>query len=310
MSLFVDVIPMLSDKIKSGFMGIIEDKRDGEDRSVRKVCEVCSKYLEYGELRYDKVENGISIVEEKSPGSNDFYIMLLGVLNESLDEDATAVKFLEKFSGSALAGPISSELNDFLVVGRFVTLGEMDKLESAGNILVDKYINEHTISETITNLYFKAESPEYFPVFQRLLDRAREFYPDSIQVDSTAGYINMIAKNHEKALESFTAVKDKLEQDKESKFYNVNLASIWNSIAGCYLDMDDARRTIESCDVALSHNEAAEDTGIWILIMHKKIEALAKMGEKEQALTIIDQILKINEDDEMAQVLRDKIMNP
>jgi tetratricopeptide (TPR) repeat protein len=308
MSLFVNVSNVLSDKIKTLFVDIIENEKNGQERSVRKVCDVCSKYLEYGELRYDKVENGISSLEKVQSAGNAFYLMLLAILNESLDEDLIAVKHLTELSGSSLAEPFHKELGDFITIGRFVTLKEYDMLENAGLILIERYTNESNIAETLTNLYFKAEEIEYLPVFQRLLGRAKELYPAGIQLETASGFINMMGKNYEQALESFMAVKCSMEQDRDSKFYNFNLASIWNSIAGCYLKLDNASKTTESCDTALSYDEKTEDYIIGNSILYKKAEALLLMGEKDQALAIVKQILDENEDDENAQAIREKIV--
>src|SRR5512145_1002733 len=131
MSLFIDVVDTLSDKIKTHFVEIIEKEKDGQERPVRKICDFCRNYLIYGELRYDKVEKGIEVLNEMNPGSNAFYQLLLAVLNEAQDEDLIAVNHLTELSGSSLSGPFREAMGDFIIVGRFSTLKEYDKLENA-----------------------------------------------------------------------------------------------------------------------------------------------------------------------------------
>jgi tetratricopeptide (TPR) repeat protein len=306
MSLFVDVIPVLSEKIKAEFVAIIEKEKDGNERSVRKICDVCLKYLEYGELRYDRMEDAIGVLGEK-PANNAFYEMLLGIFNESLDEDQTALKHLERFSNSHLAQTFRAELEDFMIIGKYATLKNFDMLEKSGGTIIEKYTNAENIAETITNLYFTAEDPEYLPVFERLIEKATSIYPDSMNLESASGYIHIMGKNYELALQSFSSVKSKLEQDKENRFYNRNMASIWNSIAGCYLKMGDADKTIESCDTALTYNDLTEDLQIKHTIFYNKAEALLMKGDRDQAKAIIHEVLAENAEEERAQEILSRI---
>jgi tetratricopeptide (TPR) repeat protein len=309
MSLFVDVVDVLSDKIKTHFVDIIENEKNGQERSVRKVCDVCSNYLIHGELRYDKSENGIRQLEKMPSAGNAFYLLLLAVLYESLDEDLKAVNYLVELSGSALAEPFHTELDDFINVGRFTTLQEFQELENAGVILINRYTNETNITETLTNLYFKAEEAEYLPVYHRLLGKAKELYPASIQLESFNGFINTMGKNYAQALESFLAVKERMEQNRDNKFYNLNLAIMWDNIADCYLKLGNASKSLESCDIALSYHENAEDFMAENPMLYKKAEALLQLGEKDKALAIVEQILDENEEDEKALSIRGKITN-
>ena len=307
MSLFVDVFGVLSDKIKAHFVEIIEKERDGQERSVRKVCDVCSNYLVHGELRYDKVEDGISQLEKMPSVDNPFYVMLFAILNEMLDEDLNAMKFFTGFSKSSLARPFQTEIDDFIAVGRFATFNDFQELENAASILIDRYTNENNIAETLTNLYFKAESEEYLPLFQRLLAKAKEKYPSGIQLESFNGFICMTGQHYEQALESFMTVRERLEVKTDNKFFNFNLATVWDSIADCYLKMGNAAKTIESCDTALSYDANAEDYMVGNSILYKKAEALLLAGEKDQALDIVKRILDEDEDDEKALSIREKI---
>jgi hypothetical protein len=133
---------------------------------------------------------------EKVPSaSNAFHVLLRAVLNESLDEDLTALKYLGELSGYSLAELFQTELGDFITIGRFVTLGEYDMLENAGLILIDRYTDETNIAETLTNLYFKAEAVQYLPEFHRLLGRAKELYPASIQLNKVMNHRPMKKSN-------------------------------------------------------------------------------------------------------------------
>jgi tetratricopeptide (TPR) repeat protein len=307
MSLFVDVVGLLSEEIKAHLMGVIENEKEGQERSVRKICDVCSKYLEYGELRYDKMEDGIRILEEMPADGHALYLLLLAVLNESLDEDHIAVQHLAEFSGSGLAEPFRAKLNDFINLGRVTTLREFHELENAGLILVEKYTDEAHVAETIANLYFKVETTEYLPAFLRLLNRAKELYPASIQLESLGGFFHTVGKNYELALASFLTVKERLEQNSDSPHYNFNLASIWDTLADCYLKLGNAEKTSESCDIALSYAEKAEDYMPDNNILYKKAEAFILLGEKDNARAILKQLLEENEDDEKARAIQETI---
>jgi len=173
------------------------------------------------------------------------------------------------------------------------------KLRLAGN----------QIAETITNLYFKVETTEYLPVFRRLLNRAKELYPDSFQLESLSGFFHTAGKNYEQALESFLTVKERLEQNRDNQHYNFNLAVIWDTIADCYLNLGDAVKTSESCDIALSYLENAEVFITGNTILYKKAEALLLLGEKDKALAIAKQLLEENEEDEKAREIQERLVH-
>ncbi len=307
MSLFIDVPEALSDKIKAGLMDVIENEKKGQDRTVRKICEVCNKYLDYGELRYDRMEDGIARLQEIGISGNTLNVMLFAILHESLDEDLIAVNHFTEFSGSSLAESFRSELADFITIGRFVTLKEYDVLEHAGSVMVERYTDEDNIMDTISNLYLKAENEEYIPVFQRLLTRAKELYPSSLSLESLTGFMHMKGKDYRKALESFLTIKDKMEQDRDNQNYNFNLALTWNNIADCYLKQGDAEKTTESCDIALNYDKNAEDYMVGNPILYKKAEALILLGDNDQALAIATQLLSENPDDEKALEIKNRI---
>jgi len=307
MSLFIDVPEVLGDKIKAVLLEVIENEKKDQDRPVRKICEVCTKYLDYGELRYDRMEDGIAELQKTGIPGNALHVMLVAILNESLDEDLTAINHFAEFSGSSLADSFRMELSDFITIGRFVTLKEYDRLENAGTVMVERYTDEDNVTDTISNLYLKAENEEYIPVFQRLLNRAKELYPSNLSLESLNGFMNMKGKDYPKALESFLGIRDRMEQDRDNKNYHFNLALTWNNIADCYLKQGDAAKTLESCDIALTHDEKAEDYRVGNAILYKKAEALILLGDKDQALAISTQLLAEDPDDEIALEIKNKI---
>src|SRR5512133_2234336 len=103
MPLFIDVIEPLSNRIKKNLMQVIENERRNQDRPVRRIGDTCIKYLDYGELRYDKMEDGIADLQKSGISSDSFSMMLMAILNESLDEDQTAIDYFTRFSRTSLA---------------------------------------------------------------------------------------------------------------------------------------------------------------------------------------------------------------
>ena len=307
MSLFIDVIEDLSSKIKNDLMGILEREIKNQDRPVRKICDSCTKYLDYGELRYDKMEDGIARLKDDSLQGNALKEMLMAVLHESLDEDQAALEYFTAFSDSSLAEPFHSALRDFIDIAKFVTLKDYSMLENTGIIMIERYTNENTITDTISNLYLKAEDEAYIPVFQRLVARAKELYPSVLSLEGLCGFINMKGKDYQKALESFLVIKERLEQDKDDPYYDDQLASAWDNIADCYLKLEDAARTIESCDIAIEFDRKAETIKLGYSPLYKKAEALLLAEKKEEALNVINQILNEHQDDEKALEIKQKI---
>jgi tetratricopeptide (TPR) repeat protein len=307
MSLFIDVIEVLTHKIKGVLVEVIDHERKDQEKAVRKVCDACSKYLDYGELRYDKMEDGISLLQKHAASGNPLHKLLLAVLHESLDEDEVAIKYFMEFSDSSLAEPFRAELIDFIHIGRLITLKEYDKLERTGIDIIEKYTGEDNVVETLSNLYLKTENEEYNHVFQKLVARAREFYPSVLALESLKGHINFRGKEYLQALESFLTIKDRLEQDRENSLYDFSLASVWDNIAECYLNLNDAAKTIESCDFALSHDMNSKVYKVGNPILYKKAEALILLGEKDKAADIAGQILSEDPGDEQAAEIRNRI---
>ena len=84
------------------------------------------------------------------------------------------------------------------------------------------------------------------------------------------------------------------------------MASTYDSIAGCYLKLNDAEKTIENCDLALGHDNISKEYKMGTAILHKKAEALIMAGRKDEALAITEQILADLPEDEIAIDLKNK----
>ena len=299
MSLFIDVIEPLSAEIKSAFVQIIDMRRKNEDRSIRKVCDSCSKYLDYGELRYDKMETGIDEIEKSGNLNEPFYTLLLAVLNESLDEDATAVEHLKVFKDSS-SQPLKQQLEDFIIIGRMITLKEYLLLEEAGTIMIHRYTTPETITETLSNLYLRIDDESYNQVFQVLMEKARERFPESLSLESLTGYIHIKAGDYQKALDSFLVIRDRIQNDQENIYYQFHMASTYDNIAGCYLKLGETDKTIENCDIALDHESQSEELKVGNPLLYKKAEAFLLLGKKDDARILANQVLAENPEDEKA----------
>ena len=284
----------------------MESEKKGQLRSVRKICDTCSKYLDYGELRYDKMEDGIRELQKTGTSTKGFSDMLFGVLNESLDEDQTAIEYFTRFSESSLARPMRPELDDFITIGKLVTLKQIELLENAGMLLVEKYTNSENVTDTLSNLYLKDENEASLPVFQKLIEKATGLYPDGIALESLRGFLYIKGKEYAQALQSFLIIRDRIEQDKENPYFNFNMASTYDSIAGCFLKLGDAEKTIENCDHALHFDNLSEEYKMGAAILHKKADALILAGRKEEALALTNQILEDIPDDEIAMDLKNR----
>jgi tetratricopeptide (TPR) repeat protein len=308
MSLFVDVIEPLSDKIKASFIGIIENEKKDQERSIRKVCDVCVRFLDYGELRYDRMEDGIRAIQDKGSPDDSLQILLMAVLHDSLDEDESAVNYFTTLAGTSTAKEIQTELNDFITIGRCLALKQYDMLEDSGNIIIERYSNQDSVTDLISNLYLKIDDEAFNPIFQKLVTRAKEQYPDHMPLYGLNGYINIKARNYSAALESYQKIVESIKSETESRFYNFNMATSWDSVAGCYMKMGDADKTLDSCDIALDFDSKAEEPHkITDAILHKKAEAYIMKSNFDQALAILHDLLKNNPDDEIAQELKKRI---
>ena len=306
MSLFIDIIEPLSTKVKSGINRVIESEKKDQPRSIRKICDTCSKYLDYGELRYDKMEEGIRELQKTGVSQHPLFNLLLAVMNESLDEDEIALQQLAIFSATSMAVPMRTELDDFIIIGKLVTLKQFDLLENAGMLMVEKYTTSENVTDTLSNLYLKEENEAHIPAFQKLIDRAIGLYPEGIALESLRGFLFIKGKEYVRALQSFLVIKDRIGKDNENPYFNFNMASTYDSIAGCYLKMKDTEKTIENCDLAISYDNLSEEYKMGAAILHKKAEALILAGRKDEALAITDQILIDIPDDEIALELKNK----
>lgn len=309
MSLFIDAPESLGNKLKASFLQVIEQERKDLSRPIRKICDDCSKFLDYGELRYDKMEDGIAVLQHAGVSDNPLYQLLFAILNESLDEDAVAVEHFSMFCGSAIAEPFREALTDFVTIGRCLTLKDYPLLEDAIIIIIERYTDADDITDTLSNLYLKVDQEEYIPVFQKLIAFAKERYPSHPNLESLYSFICMKSKDYHAALESFTSIKDQVEQDIESTHYNYMMAFAWDNIAGCHLKLGDAEKTLESCEKALEYEQKSEELKVGNPILYKKAEARLLAGDQEAALAIVSQILGEDEADETALQLKNKIQS-
>ena len=306
MSVFVDVFDSLSEPIKKNFLQHIEAEKKNHDRPVRRVCELCIKYLDYGELFYSKMEEGIEEINRIKTGTEPFHMLLLAIMHDPLDENEVVIQNLEQFKKASPHIPFYQELDDFITIARFMSLNETSLMEHAGEIIVERYVNEQNVAEVISNLYLKEESEVHIPMFLKLLTQAKQRFPESNSVDSLSAFLNIKRKNYTEALASFLTIKDRLERNPSHPYFNHNMATTWDQIAGCYMKMEDAEKTLESCETALMYDEKSGDFSVGAPIYHKKAEALMLKGQKEEALEITKRLLKENEEDEVAKELQQK----
>jgi tetratricopeptide (TPR) repeat protein len=299
MSLFIDVIDSLSNQVKKSFISVIDSEKKDQERTIRRICDFCRNYLDYGELRYDRMENGITEIEEINQ-SNPLFLMLLAVMNESLDEDDVALEQLRLLAGTTLARDFRQELEDFIIIGETITLKKYENLEKAAGLMIDKYTDEATITDTLSNLYLKIDDENYNGLFLKLLEKAKEKYTATIALESLTGFISIKGQDYQRALTSFLSIKEKVEADQENAYYHFNMASTLDNIAACYLKLGDSAKTIEACDAALDHEIQTGDVRVGSPILYKKAEALIMAGEKDKALAIAHQILAELPEDEMA----------
>jgi tetratricopeptide (TPR) repeat protein len=307
MSLFVDVTDNLSNRIKKHLFEVIQNERKKQDRAIRKICDVCSKYLDYDELYYSRMEEAIQEMNRIGVAENPFNILLYAVLYDPLDENEKAIQYLTKFNESSLAAPFNKELTDFITIARYLSLNEHSMLEKAGILLVEQYATEENVAEIISNLYLEEEKEENIPVFLQLLAKAKERFPNSTSVESLTAFLNIKGKNYNQALVSFFAIKERLEEKANHPYYNFNMATTWDSIAGCYLKMGDAEKTFESCETAIKFDEQPGDYKVGAPILHKKAEALILSGRNEEALALVETLLKENNEDEEALRIKEKL---
>jgi tetratricopeptide (TPR) repeat protein len=304
MGIIIDVNEKLSDKIVENFISIIKSRRADEDRSVRKICDQCIQYLTLREVNYLVADKSIDHINKVLIDDNAFYLLLLGLLYESTDEDELAVKYFKEVAKTSLAQDFREDLNDFIILGKFYTLTDLTELENAGLILINKISNEADITDWLWQLSTYTDPAEHISTFEKFCAKAWELYPDSFEIGNFQGFLYNLGSNFEAALESFQQVRGKLEMDTENEEYNTKLANIWYNIATCFLKMGDPENTIESCDKALSYDEKSESFLIRTVILNKKAEALLLKGQKELALSIVTGILEENpEDSESLDIL-------
>jgi tetratricopeptide (TPR) repeat protein len=309
MGMIIDVPEELSKKVVTNLIKIIEAEKSDQKKDIRKICSQCLTYLSIRELYFEKAEANIQFLKSDLPDQHAFYLLLLGVLNEAIDEDEVAIEYFKKFAESSLADSFRDELLDFIELGRFQTLSDYSQFEKAGLIFIDKYSSKSEISDLLWQLSTCVNPSEYIPTFEKFCARALELYPDNYGIEHFHGFIKDQSSDFEASLELYLFVKDKIEKEVENPETNLRLANIWHSIADCYLKLKNPEKAIESCDIAMTYDEKSEGFQIKNFILNKKAEALLLRGEKESALSIINRLLEENPKDEVSQNMLEKIKN-
>jgi tetratricopeptide (TPR) repeat protein len=251
-------------------------------------------------------EKNIDQLKNLPEHNNHFYLLLLGVLNESLDEDETAIQYFSDILNTRITGNFTEEFSDFITVGKLNTLSDFTELEKAGLILISKYCDNSNIAELLWQLSIKVNPEEYIPVFEKFCLKALELYPDNFGIKYFHGYIKRLGLNYEAALELFLQVKDELEKDIENTEFNFQLANIWLDISNCYLKNENPDKAIEGCDLSLKYDQKTEENLLKLYILNKKAEALLLKGEKEQAISIFNQLLTEDIENKEALALLEK----
>lgn len=306
MGIFIDVNEELSDKVVENVINTIKTLREQEDKSIQKICKYCVQYLTSKEANYEFAEKNIDLLKNRSTNKNPFYLLLLGILNESLDEDELAIQYFLDILDTRIADNFHEELKDFITVGKLNTLSDFSEFENAGLILINKYSDASDITDILWQLSLKVKPEEYIPSFENFYTKALELYPDNYGIKYFHGYIKRLDLNYEAALELFLLVKDELEKDVENSEYDLQLANIWFDISNCYLKKEDLDKAIEGFDIALQHDQKTEENLLKHYIMIKKAEALLLKGENEKAISILNQVMTEDPENKEAIALLEK----
>jgi tetratricopeptide (TPR) repeat protein len=306
MGIFIDVNEELSNKVVENIINTIKTEREREDRTIQKICKHCIQYLTSMEANYELAEKNIDQLKKLPNHNNHFYLLLLGVLNESLDEDETAIQYFSEILNTRITENFTEDLSDFITVGKLNTLSDFSELENAGLILISKYCDESNVSDMLWQLSITVNPEAYLPAFEKLSIKAQELYPENFSIKYFYGYIKKLALNYEAALELFIFVKDELEKEIEDTEDNFQLANIWLDISNCYLKTENPDKAIEGCDISMQYDQKTEEKLLQYYILNKKAEALLLKGEKESALLIINQVLAANPENPEAIALMEK----
>lgn len=301
------VIQELTEKVVQNIVDIIIEKKDKEDKPVRKICDQCIRYITYEKEKIEDTEKSIEIIESRLKDNASFYTVLLAILYDDIEDDELALKHYTEFSYSSLAEPFKEDLQDYIVMAKFFNMNDHSLLEKVGLIYLNKYSQAEVAVGFLYQLCEHVNPQKNYDTFMSLAYRAKELFPEENNIEAFKGYINSKNDKHEKALESYLLVKDNLEKDHEHPIYNLNLASTWNSIAHSYLKIGKPEKTLESCDIALSYNEKSEDISIEDEILIKKSEALLMLNRKEDSRTIALNILKESPEHLEARAIIEKI---
>jgi tetratricopeptide (TPR) repeat protein len=307
MGIFIDVNEEYSEIVVENILDILKARRDNEDKQIQKICNQCIKYLKDRDVNYEIAEKNIELLNKKAPDKDPFYLLLLGLLNESVDEEEQAIQYFTDILESEIVKDFREELADFIVFGKFYTLSDFTELENVGLILINKFSSEKDISNNLWQLSTRVNPLEYLQTFSNLIRRASELYPENYEIDHFNGYIYSQQLMYDKALESYLHVAERLKAEDENPNYNFDLAVIWDNIAYCYYKLGIADKTMECCDTALAYNEESEDFSLENNILRRKAEAFLLLKDKDSALSILNAMLEDNEEDPDTLALIEKI---
>ncbi|MBN2486485.1 MAG: hypothetical protein JXB34_10980 [Bacteroidales bacterium] len=301
------VIERLSEKVVGHIVEIIQSEKAKADKPLRKVCEQCIRYITFEKVKEEDTEKSIDIIESKLSEGNEFYWLLLAILYDDLEDDTHAFEYYEKFAETRLAEHFSNELKDFILMARFFEMADCRYLEQTGSVYIEKYSEGMATASFFHHLSEIAPPKEYSNVYLKLIEKAKQLYPDDYTIDSFAGYVFHSVGDYKKALGAYFVVKENLEKETGHPLYNLNMASVWTSIANCYLKLEDATNTLDSCGTALDYNKNSEEFSILHTILCKKAGAYLLLGDREAAREIIETILEETPDNTEALELLSKI---
>jgi tetratricopeptide (TPR) repeat protein len=307
MSVTTVVIEELSKKVTDSIVEIIRSEKPNKDKAIQKICDQCIRYIQLEKVKQEDTEKSIEMVKSQLSSDKEFYTLLLAILYEDLDEDELTISCYNEFATSSLVKPFQEEFNDFLLLAVFFNMGDFSELEKVGLTVINKYSSSESAIEFLWHLIQYVEVTDCIPTFQLFINKVKELFPDAYRIEFLQGFLHSKVDNTEKALESFLFVKDNLEKEVENPIFNTELASIWYSIANCYIKMGNSEKAIECCDCSLSYDKNTENFPIENLILCRKANALLANNDKDSALTIVKQILDENPEDNEALDLLEEI---
>jgi tetratricopeptide (TPR) repeat protein len=301
------VIVELSERVIHKLVSIIQDNKDKEEKTVRKICEQCIRYISYRKEKEEDSEKSIETLQNRLSANSQFYTLLLAILYDDIEDDEQALNHYSDFSKTQLAAPFREDLEDYILMARFFNMEDTSALEQVGLAFIERHSEGLNIPEFLYQLSSSVEIKEQIAIFQSLINKTRELYPEEFSIESFQGYLFNMNSQFDKALETLLLVKENLSNDTGNPLFNLSLASTWNGIAYCYIKLNNAEKALESCETALTYNHNSEDISIEHSILCKKADALLLKGQKEEALEVVNKVLEEMPDDAEALDIMERI---